>query len=378
MAMDVQENRAARDFVVRSVAAVATGTLLPVADEAKHAGWVDCAVRSGLGPVIAHRRQADGVVELTELTACMRTAALTHLMRLADLRKVKAALDSAGVRWLVFKGPAVAELTYPAPGTRTYNDLDILIHPADFEQGLNALLDGPARLADQNWKLIATREQGEISLVVGHSVIDLHWHFFSSLETRAQFDLDIRIPIDNAVPVRMGGMEVRTLDPIDTAIFLATHAVLSGGHKLKWLYDFHCAVSKIGTESEVFAERTRRYNAGLIVSVMSSRTEQFLGVQGISPALTGGSRLWRSMCGVVSTFAPPEADFLDNYTGRAVFSATRNSARDSIRELWTNSVQAARSGHDRRSTIVDRTVLHNPGGTLVDRDRWLDMVSSFG
>ncbi|RMB77391.1 hypothetical protein AYK61_13795 [Rhodococcus sp. SBT000017] len=375
MAHLARPKRAARGLLIESVKAIANQSELPSIPIDLEPYWVDCALFSGLGPLIAHKLLDVGTAVPAELADSIRPAAAMHLLHLAVLRIIRNALDAAGVRWLVFKGPAVAEQFYEAPSARTYSDLDILIHPADFERGLTALLQGPARLIDQNWFLISEREQGEITLAIGATVIDLHWHFFSSALTRSTFQLDICRTFDHACTTTLGGVEMTVLDTADTVIFLATHAVLSGGHRLKWMFDFHCAAASLNVPNDVIRKRIREYNVELLVSVMASRTAAFLGTDA---PVEHGHHPWLALSRLASRAAPPESEFLNAYTARALFSATRTSTRNSVVQFVRNAVRLARTGSNRRSHVVDRSILHLPGGTEADRRRWLDMVASHG
>jgi hypothetical protein len=68
-----------------------------------------------------------------------RQNALTHMRRIADLRRIGGALDAAGVAYLVLKGPILAATVYPEPGTRTMLDVDLLVHDADMPRAIAAL-----------------------------------------------------------------------------------------------------------------------------------------------------------------------------------------------------------------------------------------------
>lgn len=375
MTSPARSKRAARNLMILTARAVANGDQLPEVPLTLEPEFVECALRSGLGSVIAHAMQSQGFSVPVELAGSVRPVAANHLLHLAILNLVKNTLNDAGVRWLVFKGPAVAEALYEVPSTRTYSDIDILIHPADFERGLEALLAGPARLIDQNWSLISERDQGEITLAVGSTVIDLHWHFFSSAAARMTFDLDIRRPFDHAISTKLGGVEMTTLDPIDTMIFLATHAILSGGHRLKWMYDFYCAAAVLTSSKTEVQQRLSEHNVELVVSVMASRTAAFLG--GDAPIVLG-RQPWLTLTRLACRAAPPESEYLNAYTGRALFSATRTTTANSAAQFVRNAARLVRTGSNRRSHVVDRSILHLPGGTEADRRRWLDMVASHG
>jgi hypothetical protein len=68
-----------------------------------------------------------------------RQAMLSYLRRVADLRRIGAALDAGAVRYLVLKGPVLAAMVYPDAATRTMVDLDLLVHDGDMTRGMAIL-----------------------------------------------------------------------------------------------------------------------------------------------------------------------------------------------------------------------------------------------
>lgn len=357
--------------------AVATPTELH-SDRTSNDALLDAAVECGVAPLIADTMTGFGRTPPAVLTQARTRSVVEHLTRTRDLGRVASILDAAGIRWLVFKGPALGALLYPRPGSRTYSDIDILIHPTDFANGLQALLSEGAILLDQNWHMIGRKRQGEISLVVGATLIDLHWHFFSSEVLRGQVPLDITAPIGRRVDVEISGLTVPTLDPVDTAIFVTTHAVLSGAHKLKWFYDIHRAFRAPGIMPSVVKRRAHEYNVTLMIAVMVDRVSHYLddGLTDIVGDL-GADPVWRSFCKATNRYAPPEADLDDRYSGRAVFSATRASTAGSVNQLRRNAVHVL-TARDRRGSITDRTELHTAAGTSEDKATWLEYVALHG
>ncbi|WP_308014485.1 MULTISPECIES: nucleotidyltransferase family protein [unclassified Rhodococcus (in: high G+C Gram-positive bacteria)] len=345
---------------------------------AQHPSGLDSIVSADLAPLVAENLDAHDFRIPDTLRQARTRAMIDHLTRLRDLRVVSDVLHASGVRWLLFKGPAVGAMLYERPESRLYNDLDILVHPADFSVALAALLDAGVRLVDQNWRMISTKRQGEISLAVGNTVVDLHWHFFASEVARAQIPLRITSPIERRIPIRIGGMTVPTLDPVDTAIFLATHAVLSGGHKIKWFYDIHRAFSFQALDPAELSDRANEYGVALLVAVMVERVAHF-----IDPTLRGtlddlqADTAWRHLCRVISPFAPPESYVDGKYTGRAVFSATRLTSASSLNQLRRNTSHVILS-RNRRSAVTDRSTLHTAAGTAADKEEWLAYVESHG
>ena len=68
-----------------------------------------------------------------------RENALRQLRRMADLRRIDGALQSANVPYLLLKGPVLAATVYADPATRTMTDLDLLVRDGDLSRAMSAL-----------------------------------------------------------------------------------------------------------------------------------------------------------------------------------------------------------------------------------------------
>lgn len=87
-----------------------------------------------------YRRLQDVRDDLQSLLAgAYRENALRHLRRMADLKRIDAALHSADVPYLLLKGPVLAATVYDDPATRTMTDLDFLVREPHFPRALSTL-----------------------------------------------------------------------------------------------------------------------------------------------------------------------------------------------------------------------------------------------
>jgi hypothetical protein len=68
-----------------------------------------------------------------------RGIAARNLLLSRRLTEASAALEGTGIRVLAFKGPTLAILGYGDLSLRQFNDIDLLISPADFQRGLETL-----------------------------------------------------------------------------------------------------------------------------------------------------------------------------------------------------------------------------------------------
>ncbi|HEV7427003.1 MAG TPA: nucleotidyltransferase family protein [Thermoanaerobaculia bacterium] len=151
-----------------------------------------------------------------------RQNALTDMRRIADLRGIGAALDAAGIAYLVLKGPILAATVYPEPGTRTMLDVDLLVHDVDMPRAIAALealgYFVPPRFAG------AAMNAGDAPPMIngqpGSPVIELHSLLDSVLDDDAALDAAWR----NHRLVGLGnGFAVPALDRGEFFAHVVTH-----------------------------------------------------------------------------------------------------------------------------------------------------------
>jgi Uncharacterised nucleotidyltransferase len=163
----------------------------------------------------ARRRRAAGLDPLPELGPDETTAAFSELAVPALLSRCRDAYDG---RIVLVKGPEVA-LDYPAPGTRPFGDLDLLVD------------DAPAAQA----ALLAAgfREVGDPSLYDDiHHLRPLAWRglpLVIELHSRLKWPESIPGPetaalLADAIPTRLGIAGIETLAPAQHALVLAAHS----------------------------------------------------------------------------------------------------------------------------------------------------------
>ncbi|MBE7191246.1 MAG: nucleotidyltransferase family protein [Gordonia polyisoprenivorans] len=320
------------------------------------------------------RRLSDPPQALADTEEISRAAQLRSMENKRVLFVIKRALDGAAVRWIVVKGPVIAARFYPAEWTRQYNDIDIVVHPDDLGIALDALVSAGITMLDQNWEMIARKRQGEISLLCSSALIDLHWHFYSSPSIRRRCHVDMRAIIDRRHNMSAAGLSVPIMDDLDGLVFLATHAILSGGHKARWMVDFAFAYASIDPEPARLFERARSHDAALQLAVMVQRVEGSLEVDlcRAEEFLTLSEKLWLAACWMTGRLAPVENELAGTLSGRAVLSATRDRFWSSLTAAARNVLEADRTRRGRRSgREADLAALHSPGGSSADRELWL-------
>ena len=197
-----------------------------------------CAYRS-LSTLVRPDDQA-----LRQLEEGYRRSAASHLRALADVRAAGSVLDAVGIPWLVVKGPVLAGAYYPDPGLRTYFDVDLVVEAGHFRRAIDALEEGGCAVVEHEWDSSHRSLSVEVELSLPYGTPgDFHWHLLNDSVLRRQVNLAMTDIFQRARWMDLGmGLRARTLDPEDTVIHLALHAVVSGGNRLVWVKDIEQAV----------------------------------------------------------------------------------------------------------------------------------------
>ena len=220
----------------------------------------------------------DGVAKRLsdELLALRLAAQVKRLDAQRALLLLQRVLD---VPFLVVKGPVLSSHWYPRDRLRDFNDLDLLVAPADFGHVVEALCAEGAVPRASNWHGFRAHGVAEVPLRLGSTTIDLHWDLVALAEHRS----DIRFPthelFEHAVTVPVGELEVRTLDPVDTLLHLCVNTGLGDAHRLRNLVDVDVVVGSGRVDLGEFAVRSDRLGLGRLCSAVLQRTVSVLGTE---------------------------------------------------------------------------------------------------
>ena len=137
------------------------------------------------------------------------------LLLFRDLEEALAALEAAGVKVLIVKGPVLALHLYPRPDLRPMEDLDLLVEESEAGRAREAL------------KALgyAARPGSPTELKRGSTTIDLEadlWYWTPVEAERARRE---------AVTLESGGLRLRTLSWEDHFVFILAH---SAAHHAWW------------------------------------------------------------------------------------------------------------------------------------------------
>lgn len=314
-----------------------------VATAAAFHGVTGC-VHHSLAPVVDPER-------FVSLVDGYRQDVDRHVRALGDLSVLAPALDGLGVRWLVVKGPVLAELHYTRPDRRSYTDLDVLVPSGDVGPVLEAVEAAGGHLLDRNWRLLRELEVGELLVRLRHgTLLDLHWHLFNDVAVRRTVAASTGDLLDRSRQVRLAGTPVATLDPTDTLVHLGAHATLSGGHRLVWLKDLDRFIASEAPDWEAVVVRARAWGVGPAVGLAVDRARRILGVRvpaGVPEALAGG-RAVLAAGAAADALSPPARSSGRRSVGRIVSRSARADAGATVAEFGRRA-RAALVSRDRFS-----------------------------
>jgi hypothetical protein len=186
--------------------------------------------------------------------------ALSNLHLARELARLAGLLSAASIDAIAFKGPILALQAWGDLALRQFNDLDLLVRPADAARAVDLLIaDGYAPLTfDRRHPelSIARRCEDEFMRPGSAAMIDLHWEL-----NPAYFGYGPRAAEvwQRSKSRRVEGVELKTLGPVDLVLFLAVHATKHGWINLGWICDFNAALRDLpAAEMPMVDEAARR------------------------------------------------------------------------------------------------------------------------
>lgn len=166
-----------------------------------------------------------------------RNEARQAVMR-GHLRSVLEALDDAGIRAAVLKGPAVAE-AYRVPSHRPYSDLDLLVEESSVDAALSTLsadrsVTIPEKRPKADKRDVTIKDAGGVTFN-----LDLHWDLFDYSQLQGAADGAVGRLWSSASHEPDASLgPVWELPGWGTWTFLAAHALLDHRFRLILFRDF--------------------------------------------------------------------------------------------------------------------------------------------
>jgi hypothetical protein len=224
-------------------------------------------------------------------------------------------------------------------------DLDVLVDPDAMRSAIGALEQhGAYPLEPLTWP----RPDGVGQLAIGLPsgvCVDLHGDLVHHADVRQRFRLPAAPLLARTATLEVAGRTIPVLDPEDTLIHVALHAMLSGGDRLIWLADIDALVRHGQIRWDVLIERARAARLALVVSVMTERAAIVLATpipRGARRALRRRGVLWSLLLVAFEHQRPTALSYDRSVRGQVLVRATRDSSPASLVALahlvWTDVI----------------------------------------
>lgn len=202
-----------------------------------------------------------------------------QLVAQAAYRIIKRVMDSRGLDQVLLKGPHLGAIVYDKAWERSYGDLDVLVHPDQFQLAVLALLDngfsrrvGPA---GREATMSASYDRG-LRSPVGW-LVELH----RALCPYNLYPVDYEALFTRAVPFRFGQEPAFGLALEDLVVHLVIHAAKSQFRIIqpKHLRDVALLVERQPIQWETFLSRCREAGCRTAAWVMLKAVVKIHGAE---------------------------------------------------------------------------------------------------
>ena len=167
-----------------------------------------------------------------------RASAARSLYLAGELISLVKAFGVAEIPVLPHKGPLLAQAAYRDLALRDFNDLDLLVHPADLPRAITLLAElGYQPAAELAWlsPTALLRWTGEMSYASPRGVtVDLHWRLTPSHYT---VQLDPEILWRHQTSLTIAGSQLPTLSTEALLLLLSVHGAKHGWEAMGWVAD---------------------------------------------------------------------------------------------------------------------------------------------
>ena len=161
-----------------------------------------------------------------------------------ELRGLLAGLRKAGIRCIPLKGPVLMLGSYRKMGLRYFDDLDLLVAPADVAGAVAALAELGYGGWDISQHLVAwhldTESEYQLNCEDRGFVVDLHWALGRKYFT---MPMDFDQLWNRTVRTKLIGTPVPDLSPEDLVLYLCYHGGRHLFGRLSWVCDVAATVT---------------------------------------------------------------------------------------------------------------------------------------
>lgn len=165
-----------------------------------------------------------------------------NMVLVGELGRLSRLLGEAGIPFINFKGPALAQMAYGNVGLRSSVDLDLLIRPSDFDRLQKVLFDNGYELGTGVKNLSAMQRKAyrhlarQISFVNKRRVVGLDVHT-GVMPPGYYYPFSFDELYERSNRVRVGSAEVQVFQNEDMVHLLCFHGVKNRWDQLKYVCD---------------------------------------------------------------------------------------------------------------------------------------------
>jgi Uncharacterised nucleotidyltransferase len=244
------------------------------------------------------------------IRAVLRRFQQTHLMRTLALAeeacRVGRLFSDAGIRFAVFKGPALAAYLYGDLSRRQYSDIDVIVPPEQTAkaEALLASLGYGNRQGDRTFRqaFLSFQRQYSFTRPGFDFAIDLHWHFSGR---HVPFPLQPEEVWSSLVSIEVGACTVPSLSDADLALLLAGHGTKESWKSVAWVCDFAMLIDRKSdldwAEVHRRAQRQRCGDAVLLGCAMAWDLLATPVPASLSAAVAGNARVERIAASLIAS-----------------------------------------------------------------------------
>ena len=167
------------------------------------------------------------------LALAQQTVRLEH-----ELASIATLWSSAGIEFLVLKGPALARQAYAKPEWRVYDDLDLWVDSIDLPAAIRVLNNaGYGRTPERKDSTAACAQRAGIEMSFRHPesgrLIEVSHGWRALAPSRAA----ARVMKNSSVSLRIAGVPIHVLSPIHSLLFACAHGAHHRWDRLGWVAD---------------------------------------------------------------------------------------------------------------------------------------------
>jgi len=194
--------------------------------------------------VLANKTKNVSAEAAGDLRDRFRHSAQRGMFFVMELRNVVASLRKAGIRCIPLKGPVLTVSSYRKLGLRDFDDLDLLVAPADAPNAVAAL----AKLGYGGWDIPDQWIASHLTTECEHNLyckergvtLDLHWAIGRKYFT---IPMDFEALWQRTARTKLIGSDVPDFSPEDMLLFLCYHGGKHLFSRLSWVCDVAATIA---------------------------------------------------------------------------------------------------------------------------------------